>query len=156
MLYITFLVLLTNLDQNRHLPRQLLLEVLDSTQQILFPLHDAQSRRLLGALVKNHAFDPENLGFESGSLRGLEEENLRYIYFADRLSELYEEIQSPRPRTWLDKQLQRHSSARYMMLATLVGVLFAVLLGIAALVVSAVQTWITYQAWKHPVSQLGM
>ncbi|KAI1161583.1 hypothetical protein F5B18DRAFT_429618 [Nemania serpens] len=136
-----------------HLPRQLLLEVLDSTQRILFPLHDAKSRQLLGALVRSHAFDPDSLRFESSALRGLQEESLRYVYFADRLSELYEEVQSPQPRTWLDKQLQRHSSARYMMLTTLVGVLLALLLGVAALTVSAVQTWITYQAWKHPASQ---
>jgi len=39
-----------------------------------------------------------------------------------------------------------------MMMATLVGVLFAVLLGILSLGVSLAQTWIAYQAWKNPVS----
>ncbi|KAI1109080.1 hypothetical protein F5Y14DRAFT_45169 [Nemania sp. NC0429] len=138
-----------------HLPRQLLLEVLDSTQQILFPLHDAKTRQLLDTLIENHGFDPDILRYESTDLRSLQEENLQYVYFANRLSELYNEVQDPSPQTWLDKQLERRSSARYMMLATLVGVLLALLLGIAALTLSAVQTWITYQAWKHPVPQPG-
>jgi len=39
-----------------------------------------------------------------------------------------------------------------MMLATLIGVVFAVLLGMVSLAVSSYQTWIAYQAWQHPVA----
>ncbi|KAI3333510.1 hypothetical protein F4824DRAFT_245819 [Ustulina deusta] len=135
------------------LPRQLLLEVLDSTQRILFPLSDAKSRRLLRSLISSsdYSFDPETEKFELSTVCNPGEESISYIYLADQLEELFQESQSPQPRTWLDKQMQRRSGARYMMLATLIGVAFAVLLGVLALVLSAVQTWIAYQAWKHPV-----
>ncbi|GAW22551.1 hypothetical protein ANO14919_120910 [Xylariales sp. No.14919] len=135
------------------LPRQLLLEVLDSTQRILFPLSDAKSRRLLGSLVSDsdYSFDPDIEKFELSAVCNPGEEVISYIYLADQLEELFQESQTPQPRTWLEKQMERRSGARYMMLATLIGVAFAVLLGVLALILSAVQTWIAYQAWKHPV-----
>jgi hypothetical protein len=37
------------------------------------------------------------------------------------------------------------------MLATLAGVIIAVVLGIASLAVNAYQAWLQYQSWKHPV-----
>ncbi|KAI0399063.1 hypothetical protein F4802DRAFT_611161 [Xylaria palmicola] len=134
-------------------PRQLLLEVLDSTQLILFPLSDAKSRRLLRSLISDRAygFDPETEKFERSTVCNPGEETISYIYFADRLEELFQELQTPRPRTWLGKQMQRRSGSRDMILATLIGVAVAVLLGVLALILSAVQTWIAYQAWKHPV-----
>ncbi|KAI1172700.1 hypothetical protein F4777DRAFT_560563 [Nemania sp. FL0916] len=134
------------------LPRQLLLEVLDSTQRILFPLGDAKSRKLLKSFIanKDYSFDPEIEKFELSAVCN-PEENISYRYLANRLEDLFQELQSPKPRKWLEKQLQRRSSARYMMLATLAGVAFAILLGVLALILSSVQTWIAYQAWKHPV-----
>ncbi|KAI3321071.1 hypothetical protein HD806DRAFT_211702 [Xylariaceae sp. AK1471] len=155
------------------LPRQLLLEVLTSTQQIIFPLSDAKSKRLLRSLVKDSdlAFDPELLDFEFSSLTyttltskdgskplGSEDttqmrttnEDISYVYLADRLAELLAELRDPSPRTWWDKELQRRSGARYMMMATLIGVLFAVALGALSLLVSVFQAWVSYQAWKHP------
>ncbi|KAI1775446.1 hypothetical protein F4818DRAFT_50245 [Hypoxylon cercidicola] len=135
------------------LPRQLVLEVLESLQGILFPLSDQKSKRLLQRLVYTNGFDPEILQFEFASIRRAEEENIRFVYLADRLSELYNESQNPQPRGWLQKRMERWSGSRYMMLATLVGVIFAVLLGIASLIVSSFQTWIAYQAWQHPVAQ---
>ncbi|KAI0515091.1 hypothetical protein F5B22DRAFT_201652 [Xylaria bambusicola] len=97
------------------LPRQLLLEILDSTQRILFPLSDAKSRKLLRHLISNsdYAFDPEIEKFELSIFSNPGEENIPYVYLAERLEELFQELQSPKPRTWLDKQMQRRSGARY-------------------------------------------
>jgi biotin transporter BioY len=74
-----------------------------------------------------------------------------YVYLADRLAELHDELKNPRPRGWLERQMERKSGARYMMMATLIGVIFAVILGMASLAVSSYQTWIAYQAWQHPI-----
>ncbi|KAI6080237.1 hypothetical protein F4821DRAFT_273972 [Hypoxylon rubiginosum] len=137
------------------LPRQLVLEVLESLQGILFPLSDRKSKRLLRRLVCTNGFDPEIMQFEFASIRRAEEENVRFVYLADRLAELYNESQNPQPRGWLQRRMERRSGARYMMMATLIGVVCAVLLGIGSLVVSSYQTWIAYQAWQHPVAQLG-
>ena len=51
------------------LPRQLILEHLDSIQKILFPLSDPKSRALLLSLTTREAFDPECLRFESAPIR---------------------------------------------------------------------------------------
>ena len=133
------------------MPRQLVLEALDSIQGILFPLADPKSKKLLQSLVASSAFDPDVLTFEFSSVRRVGEENIPYVYLADRLSDLHAELQHPRPRGWLEQEMERKSSARHMMMATLVGVIFAVFLGMASLAVSAYQAWIAYQAWQHPV-----
>ncbi|KAK0637025.1 hypothetical protein B0T17DRAFT_587998 [Bombardia bombarda] len=133
------------------LPRQLVLEALDSIQGMLFPLSEPKSKRLLQSLVRSCSFDPDIVNFEYSSIQRLGEDNIRYVYLADRLSDLYNEVRNPTPRGWIERQMERKSSARYMMMATLIGIVFAVLLGIAALALSEFQTWIGYQAWQHPV-----
>ncbi|RGP68940.1 hypothetical protein FLONG3_8001 [Fusarium longipes] len=133
------------------LPRQLVLEILDSLQGTLFPLSDPKSKKLLRSLIGKCAFDPDILNFEFSSIRRVGEESVPYIYLADRLGDLYNELQTPHPRSWLQRSIQRKSGARHVMMATLIGVAFAILLGIASLAVSSYQTWIAYQAWKHPV-----
>jgi hypothetical protein len=45
----------------------------------------------------------------------------------------------------VEKWFERKSGARYVMMATLIGALFAVLLGMASLGVSSYQAWIVYQ-----------
>lgn len=134
-----------------NLPRQLILEVLDSLQIILFP-QDRESRLLLERLVKSYSFDRDCLRFESASHRSDSEAEVQYHYLAMRLADLYEEVQHPTPRTFLQKWLQRRSGERYVMQATLIGVLIAILLGIAGLGVAIFQAWVGYQQWKHPVS----
>jgi hypothetical protein len=132
------------------LPRQLVLEALDSIQKILFPLTDKKSHALLQSLTSSRAagFDPDCLRFESSSIRLPEEKDIAYYYFGSRLMDLYEELQDPKPRGWLERWLERRSAPRYVMMATVFGVLAAVLLGIASLIVSSYQTWITYRQWK--------
>lgn len=134
------------------LPRQLVLEVLDTLQTVLFPIAHKKSKDLLRSLVVSSDFDPDILRYEVSSIRREGEESVSYIYFAKHLSELYNELQSPSPRSRVERIFQRKSGARYIMMATLIGVTFAVFLGIASLVVGSYQTYIAYQAWKHPVS----
>ena len=105
---------------------------------------------MLKSLVSSVSFDPDCLNFESAVIREPNERDVSYHYFAAQLAELYEELQDPTPRASLQKWLERKSGARYMMLATLIGVTFAVILGMASLAVSGYQAWIAYQAWKHP------
>ena len=106
------------------LPRQLVLEVLDSIQKILFPISDNQSYALLDSLTgsKSGSFDPDCVHFES-EFRHADEKDVAYYYFGSRLMDLYQEAESPRLRGLLAGWLERKSGARYVMLATLVGVL---------------------------------
>lgn len=132
-----------------NLPRQLVLETLDSLQKILFP-PDPESQALLRALISKASFDPDCLRFESAQIRSESENEIQYQYFATRLADLYDEVRNPTPRGLLEKWLERRSGARNIMLVTLI----AIGLGIAALAISIFQAWVGYQQWKHP-TRLG-
>lgn len=134
------------------LPRQLALEVLDSIQKILFPLSDAKSYSLLRSLTSTSSFDPDCLRFESASIRGPHEKDIQYLYFGSRLADLYEELENPKPRGWMERWLERKSRARHVMMATVVGVVIAIFLGLASLAVGGYQAWVGYQQWQHPIS----
>lgn len=134
------------------LPRQLALEAVDSVQKILFPHGDDKSFAILNSLTSTQGFDPDCIRYDgSATIRTAEEKNIRYHYFGNRLADLYEELQNPTPRGF-EKWFERKSGARYVMMATLAGVIFAILLGIASLAVSSYQAWIGYQQWQHPVA----
>ena len=77
------------------------------------------------------------------------EKEIRYIYWGDRLMDLYEELQDPKPRG-IYHWLQERSKGRHVMMATIAGVIFAVVLGLLSLAVGILQTWFAYQQWKHP------
>jgi hypothetical protein len=113
---------------------------------------DPKSRAILLSLTTTSGFDPDALRFESISIRNVDEKDIAYHYLGARLADLYEELENPKPRGLLEKWLERKSGARHLMLATLVGVVIAIILGIAGIAVGAYQAWVTYQAWKNPVS----
>ncbi|CAF3477310.1 hypothetical protein HG531_012495 [Fusarium graminearum] len=56
------------------LPRQLVLEILDSLQGTLFPLSDPKSKKLVRSLIEKCHFDPDILNFEFSSVRRVGEE----------------------------------------------------------------------------------
>ena len=120
-------------------------------QKVLFPLWDAKSKSLLQSLVSTASFDPDCIRYAT-DIRAADEKEIPYHYFGSRLADLYEELENPQPRGWGEKWLERKSGNRYLMMATLIGVITAVFLGFAGLAVSSYQTWLTYQAWKYPVS----
>jgi len=90
------------------------------------------------------------LRYESAKYRKQDEEN-PYHYFGSRLAELYDELQNPTPRSWFQTWLERKSGARYVMMATLIGVGIAIVIGLLGLGVATFQAWVAYQQWKHPV-----
>lgn len=134
-----------------NLPRQLALETLDSVQKILFPF-ELKSRALLRSLASKESFDPDCLRFGSAFYRGEHENDIQYQYWGSRLMDLYDEIENPKPRGIFETWLEQRSKARHVMLATLVGVIIAIILGIFGLIVGIFQAWVSYLAWKHPVN----
>lgn len=138
------------------LPRQLLLETLDTIQKVLFPVfdvNDVKSEKMLQSLVSTAGFDRDSLRPESSSIRSSDEETVPYRYWGARLADLYQEMQDPTPRGRVDSWLDRRSGNRYLMLATLIGVIFAVLIGLASLGVGAFEAYVGYQQWQHPINQ---
>ena len=146
-----FLGILTTL--RGAIPRRLALEILDSIHKILFPLADRRSRKLLESLIRRHSFDHDILKFESAAFRKPDERDISYLYLGKQLEELLDEVEHPLPRGRIAKWIQRNSNSRHMMMATLLGVAFAILLGFLSLIVTSVQTWIAWQQWKYPVKK---
>ena len=133
------------------LPRQLVIEILDSIQKVLFPISDSRSRAELRSLIRKHDFDRDLEHFEFAAIRRPSEERVNYDYLGGRLLDLYDELQDPKPRGWWEEWIERRSGGRYVMMATLIGIFIAILLGIAGLVVGIFQSWVAYQAWQHPL-----
>ncbi|TGO63691.1 hypothetical protein BCON_0011g00310 [Botryotinia convoluta] len=50
-----------------------------------------------------------------------------------------------------EKWFERKSSPRFVMMATIAGVMFAVFLGLLSLALGGFQAYVGYMAWKHPV-----
>ncbi|KAF7880389.1 uncharacterized protein EAF02_007235 [Botrytis sinoallii] len=134
------------------LPRALVIEVLDSIQKILFPLADVKTKELLLSLTSPSTcnFDTDMLRYESASIRNPEEQNIQYHYFGARLADPYRELINPTPRG-LEKWFERKSSPRFVMMATIAGVMFAIFLGLLSLALGGFQAYVGYMAWKHPV-----
>lgn len=131
------------------LPEQLIIETLDSIQGILFPM-EPESQKLLRTLVSKESFDPdcsrlvEDLPYANA--------DIKYQYWGSRLMDLFDEMENPKPRGAFSRWLAPRSKERHVMLAALLGILTAVILGLLALIVAVFQTYIAWQAWKHPVS----
>ncbi|KAK3984062.1 hypothetical protein QBC44DRAFT_389647 [Cladorrhinum sp. PSN332] len=137
-----------------NVPQALALETLDTIYTILFPFADPASQRILRRLIAKEGFDPgcrRSASSASGTAYGELPEGPKYRYWGTRLVDLFDEVDDPAPRGYFEKWLQRKSGARYAMMATLVGVMIAVFLGILGLAVGIFQAWVAYQQWKHPV-----
>ncbi|KAI0883834.1 uncharacterized protein GGS22DRAFT_166205 [Annulohypoxylon maeteangense] len=140
-----------SISSNGNIPQQLALETLSTIQNILFPV-DPESRSLLRSLVSKEKFDPDILRLEPPSHGSPDEQQIGYEYWGSRLIDLYDELNNPTPRGYVENWLQRKSGSRYMMMATLAGVIIAIFLGILSLAVSIFQAWVGWQQWKHPVA----
>ncbi|KAL3608798.1 hypothetical protein FPOAC2_03808 [Fusarium poae] len=138
-------------DAKSYMSRKLAIETLNSIQKTLFP-STTDGTILLRSLISKHNLDTDCLRYEPSTYQVPGETSSGYHYLEHRLVELYEELDNPTPRGYLEKWLERKSGARYVMMATLAGVAIAIILGALALAVSIFQTWIGWQQWKHPVT----
>ncbi len=101
---------------------------------------------------KGKGFDPDLLRADSRQYRRPDEKTVDFRYWGDRLDELFEQMETPLPSGYFERWMERRSGARYVMMATLGGVVIAVLLGALSLAVSIFQAWVGYQQWRHPVN----
>lgn len=130
-----------------NVPAQIALEALHSLQMVLFPF-STDSELILRQLVKKQCLDPDCVNYDFAAY----DEDFAYYYFGSRLLELHDEVENPSPRGLMEKWFERKSGARYVMMATFVGVMIAVVLGILSLALGIFQSWVAYEAWKHPVT----
>ncbi|KAH7386886.1 hypothetical protein DE146DRAFT_185897 [Phaeosphaeria sp. MPI-PUGE-AT-0046c] len=131
------------------LPRSLMLEVLDTIHNVLFP-SDLESQLLLAHLVAKHGWDQGLSSDMSIRYRKDDDLGVSYAYYGERLEELYKELLAPTPHGRLERRLRRRSE-KYMFTATMYGVIIAVTLGVFTLAAAIFQSWVAWQQWKHPV-----
>ncbi|KAF9694934.1 hypothetical protein EKO04_007176 [Ascochyta lentis] len=135
-----------------YLPQALVLEILD-TMHVLFPPNQ-ETYDLRSSLVRKEGFDTDLLFNESAGFRQHDEPmEITYAYFGNRLARLYDELKDPSPRNWFERLFEggTKSAERKMLMATTIGVLIAVTIGLFGLVIAGFQAWVGYQQWKHPV-----
>lgn len=134
-----------------NIPRQLALEVLDSLNSVLFPPFP-ESQYILQSLVSKRVFDEDVLHLNMHELRRRNEVEGEYRYLASRLRDLYNEIENPTPRRRFEQWFERRIAQRYFMMATIGGLIAAIILGILGLAVGIFQAFVAWQQWKHPVA----
>ncbi|KAF2854455.1 hypothetical protein T440DRAFT_552295 [Plenodomus tracheiphilus IPT5] len=134
------------------LPRALALEALYTLYHVLFP-PDADSQTLLSTLIRKYRFDDDLRQYEQSRYKRDDDPDVDYSYYGVQMADVYDELREPRPRPGWESWFQKYSAQRYMLMATMIGVFIAVLLGILGLGVSAFQAWVSYQQWKHPVKE---
>ncbi|KAH8807306.1 hypothetical protein F5884DRAFT_880221 [Xylogone sp. PMI_703] len=132
------------------LPPRLLLETLHSLQFVLFPSFDEKSFNLLDKLVHDNrsGLDPDSLAYD-GLIRELPAD-FEYHYWGSRLVKLHNLVMNPKPKHRLGQWVQRHTSERNALYVALAGLFLSVLFGFLGVIIGIIQTWISYQAWKHP------
>jgi hypothetical protein len=100
---------------------------------------------MLKALTSTNGFDEDILLSDFGTLCN-PDEGATYECFTTELGDLYEEQSNPTLRG-AQKWWEKKSGARYVMMVTVAGIVFAFLsLGLAGF-----QSWIGWQQWQHPV-----
>jgi hypothetical protein len=137
------------------LPPDLLIDTL-STYNLLFPSTDEASQVMLRDAVKqDHAF-AEGFSVFSRGHEGPRDarnpENMadlyqRFPHWAERLDVLWREIENPTPVTRIERWSERRKSARWATWWVVLGLLCALLFGLMATVLGALQVWISYCSW---------
>ena len=108
------------------LPPQLLLEVLDSIQYLLFP-NDPRSYKSLEKFINKYDFDPKAMYYED-HIRALPE-SLEYKYLGDRLATLLRIRNDPPAANGIIAWVARHTSERNALILAILGLFLTALFG---------------------------
>ncbi|KAI4625217.1 uncharacterized protein J4E87_005063 [Alternaria ethzedia] len=117
------------------LPPQLLLEVLDSIQYLLFP-NDPRSYKSLEKFISKYDFDPQAEYFQR-HIRELPED-FGYKYLGDRLATLLKVVDNPPAANGIVAWVERHTSERSALTVAIVGLFLTALIGFLSLIVAAI------------------
>jgi len=136
------------------LPREVALEALE-TLYTLFPRSDGvKTSKLLERLIREQDFDSDYMRSptrvherqnEASSING-------FPIWGERLMVLYEEIQSPSPRNWIEEWLDEKTRPSYGTAIAVAGIFVALVTSFLALIVSSFQAVVAWNQWKYPVS----
>ncbi|KAG4273760.1 hypothetical protein FPRO04_01401 [Fusarium proliferatum] len=129
------------------LPPQLLFETLHSLQDILFPLTDHRSEKILRNLISRNGFDPECCEYDGYNVF---HKGVRYMYWGERIARLYELAKRRPPKNKLERWFDRRSTDGNAFSIALLAVGISILVEIVTILMSGFQSWIAWMAWKYP------
>ena len=129
------------------------------TLELLFPRHDARARAILSRDITAKRLDPclqtshfyqrhhdhPSDAIQPGDLGGLSD---RFPHWSERLYFLWLEADNPAPVTKFGWWSESKKSPRFTYWAGTIALGFALFFGIIATILSALQVWISYCAWK--------
>lgn len=108
------------------MPPQLLLEVIDSIQFLLFP-NDKKSVKSLDRFIATDDFDPD-AKYREGHIRKFPD-NFEYKYFANRVVALLDIVNNPPPANRVVAWFERHTSERNALTVAILGLFLTALFG---------------------------
>ncbi|KAI1080252.1 hypothetical protein F5B20DRAFT_589677 [Whalleya microplaca] len=146
------------------LPPRLLRET-SMTLNILFPVAGVQaSRDVLEKQVNKWGLDPGLLGplsppygdhehpqdaIDPSDVRGLYE---KYQYWGERLYELWKEADDPTPTGRIEQWSESRRNPRFTYWCTIASLTIAIMFGMLATILGALQVWISYCSWINDPS----
>jgi len=145
------------------LPPALLIETL-STYNLLFSNSDQDSRIILREAIKTDsafgetfsAFSlPHDEPRDARSPDTLELLYKKFPHWAGRLEDLWKEIDNPTPATRIERFADKRKSPRWTTWWVLLGLIFAILFGVAATMLGALQVWISWCSWMDDATVWG-
>jgi hypothetical protein len=107
------------------LPPQLLLETLDSIQNLLYP-NDEKSIKSLDKFIEKYGYDADTKIFEK-HIRELPEE-FEYKYWGSRLVALLDIVNNPPPANRVVAWFERHTSERNALTVAILGLFLTALI----------------------------
>ncbi|KAK6080372.1 hypothetical protein SCUP234_05313 [Seiridium cupressi] len=137
---------------------------------LLFPIiGDSASRTVLEREVRRYNLDPYLLdhfyldmrdhesprdALEPRDIRGLYE---KYPYWADRLYDLWREADDPTPITRIERWTEARKNPRFTYWCAVVSIMLAIMFGLLATGLAAIQVWISWCDWLDDpsLSQCG-
>lgn len=78
--------------------------------------------------------------------------HMTFVYWGDRLANLYEVVKRPPPANSIVSWFERHTSERNALTIAMVGLFLAVLFGFLSVILGLLQLVVAWLAWKYPVS----
>jgi hypothetical protein len=79
----------------------------------------------------------------------------KFPHWAERLEYLWREVENPRPIGRLDHWTDKRKDSRWSTWWIVLGLVFAILFGLIASVLGALQVWISYCSWMEDPGVLG-
>ncbi|KAK0673178.1 hypothetical protein QBC41DRAFT_343236 [Cercophora samala] len=132
---------------------RLLAETLHSLQSILFSHDDDRSMDLLKKkLIKKKGFDRSCALLEGYLPFNDDPDDFVYAYWGDRLTILHDLVRDRPPRTKFEKWIKWQTTERNFFLVAGLALIISAVVGVLSLVLAIFQSFIAWQAWKHPAT----